>query len=99
MSLNQKSENKSIQYTLIKIWRSLIILFTIMKGIFMYFMRQTVIVMSRKIEFDLKNEIYQKYQNLDISFYKKNNTGDLMNRITEDVNRVRMYLGPQLCML
>ena len=60
----------------------------------MFFMRQTVIVMSRKIEFDLKNDIYQKYQNLRISFYKKNNTGDLMNRITEDVNRVRMYLGP-----
>ena len=59
-------------------------------------MRQTVIVMSRKIEFDLKNEIYKQYQNLSLSFYKKNNTGDLMNRITEDVNRVRMYLGPAL---
>ena len=62
----------------------------------MFFMRQTIIVMSRKIEFDLKNEIYKKYQNLSISFYKKNNTGDLMNRITEDVNRVRMYLGPAI---
>jgi len=62
----------------------------------MYFMRQTVIVMSRKIEFDLKNEIYKKYQELSLSFYKKNNTGDLMNRITEDVNRVRMYLGPAM---
>ena len=62
----------------------------------MFFMRQTIIVMSRRIEFDLKNEIYQQYQNLSISFYKKNKTGDLMNRISEDVSRVRMYLGPAL---
>ena len=62
----------------------------------MYFMRQTIIVMSRKIECDLKNEIYKQYQSLSISFYKKNKTGDLMNRISEDVNRVRMYLGPAL---
>ncbi|MBC8265637.1 MAG: ABC transporter ATP-binding protein [Flavobacteriales bacterium] len=74
----------------------LIILFAILKGIFMFFMRQTIIVMSRKIEYDLKNEIYQQYQNLSISFYKKNDTGDMMNRITEDVSRVRMYLGPAL---
>ena len=94
-SLTQNRENRSIDYTLIK-YGSLILLFAIIKGVFMYFMRQTVIVMSRKIEFDLKNEIYQKYQNLSISFYKKNNTGDLMNRITEDVNRVRMYLGPAI---
>ena len=75
---------------------ALIISFSILKGIFMFFMRQTIIVMSRKIEFDLKNEIYQKYQTLSINFYKKNNTGDLMNRISEDVSRVRMYLGPGL---
>ena len=62
----------------------------------MYFMRQTIIVMSRKIEFDLKNEIYKQYQNLSLQFYNKNKTGDLMNRISEDVNRVRMYLGPAL---
>ena len=62
----------------------------------MFFMRQTIIVMSRKIEFDLKNEIYNHYQQLNITFYKKNNTGDMMNRITEDVSRVRMYLGPAL---
>jgi len=59
-------------------------------------MRQTIIVMSRKIEYDLKNEIYKQYQSLSISFYKKNKTGDLMNRISEDVSRVRMYLGPAL---
>lgn len=64
------------------------------KGFFLFLMRQTIIVMSRRIEFDLKNEIYKQYQNLDLSFYKKNNTGDLMNRISEDVSHVRMYLGP-----
>ncbi len=85
----------SISYTLLK-YGGLIVLFEILKGIFMFFMRQTIIVMSRKIEFDLKNEIYQQYQNLSISFYKKNKTGDLMNRISEDVSRVRMYLGPAL---
>ena len=74
----------------------LIILFAVLKGVFMYFMRQTIIVMSRKIEFDLKNEIYKQYQTLSLQFYNKNKTGDLMNRISEDVNRVRMYLGPAL---
>ena len=64
------------------------------KGFFLFLMRQTIIVMSRHIEFDLKNEIYNQYQALDMSFYKKNNTGDLMNRISEDVSHVRMYLGP-----
>ena len=91
---NPESAN-SIHTTLLK-YGGLIVLFAIMKGIFMFFMRQTVIVMSRRIEFDLKNEIYRKYQELSLSFYKKNNTGDLMNRITEDVNRVRMYLGPAI---
>ena len=65
-------------------------------GGFTFLMRQTIIVMSRLIEFDLKNEIYQHYQRLSISFYKENRTGDLMNRITEDVNKVRMYLGPAI---
>jgi ATP-binding cassette, subfamily B, multidrug efflux pump len=66
----------------------------VLRGIFMFFMRQTLIVMSRHIEFDLKNEIYNQYQKLSLSFYKRNNTGDLMNRISEDVSRVRMYIGP-----
>lgn len=57
-------------------------------------MRQTIIIMSRHIEYDLKNEIYNQYQNLTFNFYKKNSTGDLMNRISEDVSKVRMYLGP-----
>lgn len=68
----------------------------ILKGIFMFFMRQTIIVMSRLIEYDLKNEIYEHYQTLSLSFYRKNNTGDLMNRISEDVSRVRMYVGPAI---
>lgn len=62
----------------------------------MYMMRQTIIVASRKIEYDLKNEIFYHYQTLPLKFYKKNNTGDLMNRISEDVSKVRMYLGPAL---
>ncbi|MEZ4799666.1 MAG: ABC transporter ATP-binding protein [Flavobacteriales bacterium] len=70
------------------------IVFFVIKGIFLFFQRQTIIVMSRYIEYDLKNEIYEQYQKLDASFYKRNRTGDLMNRISEDVNRVRMYLGP-----
>ena len=62
----------------------------------MFFMRQTIIVMSRYIEYDLKNDIYKQYQKLDTSFYKQNNTGDLMNRISEDVGQVRMYAGPAI---
>lgn len=72
----------------------LMILMAFMRGFFLFLVRQTIIVMSRRIEYDLKNEIYEQYQNLPLSFYRKNNTGDLMNRISEDVTRVRMYLGP-----
>ena len=68
----------------------------ILRGIFLFLTRQTVIVMSRKIENDLKNEIYEHYQTLPQSFYRANNTGDLMARISEDVSKVRMYLGPGL---
>ena len=64
------------------------------KGVFLFFTRQTIIVMSRLIEFDLKNAIFDQYQRLSLGFYKRNNTGDLMNRISEDVSKVRMYLGP-----
>ncbi len=70
--------------------------FSILKGVFLFFTRQTIIVMSRKIEYDLKNEIFSKYQQLNISFFKKNRTGDLMNRISEDVTKVRLYLGPAI---
>ena len=68
----------------------------ILAGGFTFIMRQTLINVSRFIEFDLKNEIFQKYQDLDLSFYKKNRVGDLMNRISEDVSKVRMYVGPAL---
>ena len=71
-------------------------LYSLLKGVFLFFTRQTIIVMSRNIEFDLKNEIFSKYQQLTISFYKNNKTGDLMNRISEDVTKVRMYLGPAI---
>lgn len=68
----------------------------LLKGLFMFFMRQTLIVMSRLIEYDLKNEIYAHYQRLPLAFYRRNNTGDLMARISEDVSRVRMYTGPAI---
>ncbi len=74
----------------------LVLASAVVKGIFMYFMRQTIIVMSRYIEYDLKNEIFDQYQRLGAPFYSKNYTGDLMNRISEDVSQVRMYLGPAI---
>tara|TARA_B100000029_G_scaffold371821_1_gene365749 strand:- start:332 stop:2098 length:1767 start_codon:yes stop_codon:yes gene_type:complete len=72
----------------------LILLASVLAGIFTFLTRQTIINVSRYIEFDLKNEIYNQYQNLSLNFYKTNKTGDLMNRISEDVSRVRMYVGP-----
>ena len=72
----------------------LYILLSLGKGIFLFFTRQTVIKVSRYIEYDLKNEVYEQYQRLNYNFYRKNSTGDLMNRISEDVSKVRMYLGP-----
>ncbi len=72
----------------------LVLILALLMGIFMYFMRQTIIVMSRLIEYDMRKEIFAHYENLNLAFYKKNNTGDLMSRITEDVSKVRMYLGP-----
>ena len=74
----------------------LILISALLRGVFMFFMRQTIIVMSRIIEYDLKNEIFEHYQSLPLSFYRKNNTGDLMNRISEDVSKVRMYFGPAI---
>ncbi len=69
---------------------------SLLRGLFLFFMRQTIILTSRHIEYDLKNEIYQHYQMLDFSFFRRNNTGDMMNRATEDVNQVRNYLGPAI---
>lgn len=70
--------------------------YALLSGFFLFLMRQTIIVMSRLIEYDLKNELYDHYQKLDTAFYKRNNTGDMMNRISEDVGRVRMYIGPAI---
>jgi ATP-binding cassette, subfamily B, multidrug efflux pump len=72
------------------------ILLAILRGIFMFFMRQTLIVMSRHIEYDMKSEVFNHYQKLSMAFYKRNKTGDLMNRISDDVGKVRMYLGPAI---
>ena len=87
---NEQLWNLGIQFSLLYMG------FSLLKGIFLFFTRQTIIVMSRNIEYDLKNEIFSKYQQLNISFYKQNRTGDLMNRISEDVSKVRMYLGPAI---
>jgi ATP-binding cassette subfamily B protein len=76
-----------------------ILVLAIVRSIFMFFMRQTIIVMSRHIEYDQKNQVYAHYQKLDTEFYKTHSTGDLMSRITEDVSRVRMYTGPSLMYL
>ncbi len=82
-------------YSLLLFGISVLVL-ALVRGLFLFFMRQTIILMSRHIEYDLKNEIYQHYQQLSMAFYRKNNTGDLMTRVTEDVSRVRMYLGPAI---
>lgn len=74
----------------------LVLVLYLLRGLFLFFMRQTIILMSRHIEYDMKNEIYAHYQRLSLGFYRRNNTGDLMNRATEDVNRVRMYVGPAI---
>jgi len=76
-----------------------ILAMALLRGLFMFFMRQTIIVMSRYIEFDQKNEVYRHYQKLDTQFYKTHSTGDLMNRISEDVSKVRMYTGPAIMYL
>jgi len=90
---NQLNEGQSLFWVVLGL-AGLVILFNIIKGFFLFLTRQTLIVMSRYIEFDLKNEIFEKYQQLDYNFYKSKSTGDLMNRISEDVSQVRQYLGP-----
>ncbi len=74
----------------------IVVILAILMGLFMYFMRQTIIVMSRLIEYDMRKELYDHYQALNSEFYKRNSTGDLMSRITEDVNKVRNYFGPTI---
>ncbi len=89
-TLVENFDEQVLQYGL------LIVMMALLRGVFLFFMRQSIIVMSRLIEFDLKNEIYTHYQTLPLAFYRRNNTGDLMARISEDVGKVRMYLGPAI---
>src|SRR5947208_6530383 len=79
------------------LWCSItLLLLALISGVFMFLMRQTIIVMSRLIEYSQKNQVFHHYQQLDINFYKTHSTGDLMSRISEDISRVRMYTGPAL---
>ena len=97
--LNDLHDTDSIKATVVwcaALLAILFLVFSLLKGFFMFLMRQTIIVVSRLIEYDLKNTIYDHYQKLDRAFYKRNSTGDLMNRISEDVGKVRMYLGPAI---
>ena len=91
---NSANYNKETLFWTALTLAGLIVLFNVIKGFFLFLTRQTIIIMSRLIEYDLKNEIYTKYQQLDYTFYKSQSTGDLMNRISEDVAQVRQYLGP-----
>ena len=90
------SQAQDIFLKFVFVFGVLILVMALLRGIFLFFIRQTLIIMSRKVEYDMKNEIYDHYQKLPLSFYRKNSTGDLMARITEDVSRVRMYLGPAI---
>lgn len=87
---------KAVVNNSILIYGAIIVVMALLRGFFLFLVRQTIIVVSRYIEYDLKNDIYRQYQTLPLSFYKRNNTGDLMARISEDVSRVRMYLGPAI---
>ncbi len=93
---NLQKDVASNLFHMLLIFGLIVIASALIKGLFMFFMRQTIIVMSRLIEFDLKNDIFAHYQKLDLAFYKKNKTGDLMARISEDVGQVRMYVGPAI---
>lgn len=93
---------KSLSYTagnIVAIFCVIILVVALVRGALMFLMRQTLIVMSRHIEFDLKNDVFEHYQKLDLNFFKSNKTGELMSRITEDVSRVRMYAGPAIMYL
>lgn len=90
---SQKEIEEVFSYNIL-IYGGIILLMALLRGFFLFLVRQTLIVMSRFIEYDLKSEIYEHYQTLPLSFYRKNKTGDLMARISEDVSQVRMYLGP-----
>lgn len=93
-ALNQEARGVFLNF--IFIFGLLILLMALLRGFFLFLIRQTIIAMSRYIEYDLKNDIFRHYQDLPLSFYRSNSTGDLMARISEDVSRVRMYLGPAI---
>ena len=95
VNINDLSDLSSLYYVL-SFYAGLLIVVALIRGVFMFYMRQNIIVASRKIEFDLKNTVFQHYQHLSSSFYKNNESGDLLNRLTEDVSKVRMYLGPAI---
>jgi ATP-binding cassette, subfamily B, multidrug efflux pump len=92
--IGEFARDNFLQYVLI--FGVLILVMALLRGFFLFLIRQTIIIMSRRVEYDMKNEIFEQYQNLPLSFYRKNSTGDLMARISEDVSRVRMYLGPAI---
>ncbi|GHB52018.1 ABC transporter [Mongoliitalea lutea] len=94
LELSASARSSFLQYILI--FGVLILVMALLRGFFLFLIRQTIIIMSRLIEYDMKNEIFDHYQKLPLSFYRRNSTGDLMARITEDVSRVRMYLGPAI---
>jgi ATP-binding cassette, subfamily B, multidrug efflux pump len=98
-SISDSISNVSSVFNVVALWGIVILILALLRGVFMFLMRQTIIVMSRHIEYDQKNEIYRHYQQLDTAFYKRNSTGDLMNRISEDVSRVRMFTGPAIMYL
>jgi len=87
---------KAVMNQSIVFYGVLILIIALLRGFFLFLVRQTIIIMSRHIEYDLKNEIYAHYQSLPLNFYRKNNTGDLIARISEDVSKVRMYIGPAI---
>src|SRR5690606_7423137 len=93
-ALRQSARGVFLNFILI--FGVLMLIMALLRGFFLFLIRQTIIAMSRFIEYDLKNDIFEHYQNLPLSFYRGNSTGDLMARITEDVSRVRMYLGPAI---
>jgi ATP-binding cassette subfamily B protein len=92
--VREAARSEFLKYILI--FGLLILGMALLRGLFLFLIRQTIIAMSRLIEYDIKNEIFAHYQNLPLSFFRQNSTGDLMARITEDVSKVRMYLGPAL---
>ena len=91
----QEGYNENIKRSVV-VYGLIILGMALLRGFFLFLVRQTIIAMSRHIEYDLKNEIYQQYQSLPVSFYRRNNTGDLLARISEDVSKVRMYIGPAI---